>query len=45
MEAGIKKSTKLMLRPQSTQDNKTKTRIKIKIKIKTNHTIRIQTKQ
>jgi hypothetical protein len=43
MEAGIKKSTRLMLRPQSTQDNKTTT--KTKIKIKTNHTIQIQTKQ
>ena len=29
MEAGIKKSTRLMLRPQSTQDNKTTTTIKI----------------
>jgi hypothetical protein len=32
MEAGIKKSTKLMLRPQSTQDNKRTTRIKSKSK-------------
>ena len=43
MKAGIKESTKLMLRHQSTQDNVTTTKTKTKIKIKNNHTIQIQT--
>ena len=39
MKAGIKESTKLMLRHQSTQDNMTTTKTKTKIEIKNNHTI------